>query len=167
MFRENELRQERETTSYFNRLPEICFDPENILLEGWYSDELSAYRAKKVWEETLAHYFLLEPEEDFVLGVTREPGAKAYRLSCSFFSACARYAFWRITNEQAPEAQYIIETAHIPKTESPGEDYLTAPDMKALSDIHPLSFTENGKPPRYNDNWLSAIKRIFQKLSDQ
>lgn len=163
MLRFSEAEQSQSKTHNFNRLPEICFDPENILLEGWYRDELSAYRAKKIWQETLAHYFLLESDDDFDLTVDKIGGA--YRLSCGFYSACARYAFWRITNDQAPEAQYIIETAHIPQTESFNQEHISAPDMKPITD-DPLILTGLGAAPRYNESWLTTIKKLFQKISD-
>ncbi len=147
------------------RLPEICYDPENVLLEGWYPDELSAYRARTVWKQTLSHHFLLEYEEDFQLSIERNKTGDVFQLSCTFYTACARYAFWRITNEQAPEVQYLLETAHIPKSSSNTDLLLSAPDMRCVTEGH-LLISKYGEPPELNTSWLNGLKRIFQKLSE-
>lgn len=111
---------------------DIRFDPERIILQGCYSDQLSAYRAKKIWFETLESCFLLDADHDFTVRVISDFSDSKFYLNCSFVSACGRYAFWRLTNEQAPEAQYILETAHIPHSEMHAEELLTAPDLKPL-----------------------------------
>ena len=111
----------------------VCFDPEEIALEGSYSDELSLYRAKKNWSQTLESAFLLESGRDFVFETTRGIEKPRYILKCVFTTACGRYAFWRLTNNQAPEAQYEIETAHIPNSASRHEDFISAPDLRPIS----------------------------------
>ena len=100
----------------------VFFDPEQVILYGEYSDEISAYRARRVWVEALEMNFFLDPSFDFELVMAAPDADGPYLLSCDFHSACARYAFWRLTNSQAPEAQYLIETAHIPQLsiEAPG-----------------------------------------------
>ena len=52
-----------------------------------------------------------------------------FTLQCEFVSACGRYAFWRLTNNQAPEAQYLIETAHIPNAELREAEFHAASDL--------------------------------------
>jgi hypothetical protein len=118
-----------------NELPAdggVCFDPDNVVLQGCYSDEISAFRAKKLWAETLQANFLLEPGYDFRLSVSSSLEENKFQLVCTFLTACGRYAFWRVTNNQAPEAQYVIETAHIPMSQSHQEDILRAPDMRSI-----------------------------------
>lgn len=112
----------------------VYFDPEAVKLEGQYSDQISAYRAKRVWVEALERCFLLETDADFSALVSSDHQSGKFILRCHFLTACARYAFWRLTNHQAPEAQYIIETAHIPRSESRHEDFLEAPDMRSVYD---------------------------------
>jgi hypothetical protein len=114
--------------------PGVCFDPDSVTLQGSYSDEISAYRAKKLWAETLEMNFLLDEKHDFALSVSSNLDANQFLLNCKFLTACGRYAFWRITNNQAPEAQYVIETAHIPMCESRHNEILRAPDMRPLHD---------------------------------
>lgn len=106
----------------------ISFNSERLCLEGLYCDELSAYRARRSWKSTLVSLFLLEEEEDFAFVVQRNE-EDLYSLECQFLTACARYAFWRLTNHQAPEAQYMIETAHLPVTERSFPDLSGAPDL--------------------------------------
>jgi len=106
----------------------VSYDPEKYLLTGRYADELSAHRAKKVWIETLEQGFLLEANSDIKLNVIRDnPGE--YSLVCRFTSACGRYAFWRLTNRMVPEAEYLIETAHIPPAPSRAGELAAAADM--------------------------------------
>lgn len=140
----------------------VCFDPEHITLEGLYADQVSAYRARRVWEETLSQSFLLEPKHDFVLRVKAVGAEPRFALRCEFLTACARYAFWRLTNNQAPEAQYIIETAHIPQAESRQDDFWSAPDLKQKQ--HDLA---NGQLHRLGEQLesdASSISSLLMKI---
>ncbi|NDC39871.1 MAG: hypothetical protein EBZ48_17870 [Proteobacteria bacterium] len=111
----------------------VCFDPNTLTLHGLYSDELSAHRARRGWLDTLENSFFLELEEDFAVEVQGDLGRGRYVLSCEFRSASARYAFWRLTHQQAPEAQYMIETAHVPSG-SFSRELAQAPDLTPLID---------------------------------
>ena len=140
----------------------VCYDPDAVTLEGTYSDELSAYRAKRVWGETLERYFLLEKNHDFRVQVTRSLSndLAIFQLKGNFISACARYAFWRLTNEQAPEAQYLIETAHIPQAFSRDREVASAPDLIHVSDMpnfvaHEISLTTK---------LISKVTQLIKKL---
>jgi hypothetical protein len=112
----------------------VCFDPSNATLQGVYSDEISAHRAKRLWCNTLELHFLLDTDIDFEVTVKRSEieGVIQFQLICSFKTACARYAFWRLTNHQAPEAQYLIETAHIPDCASRQLEILSVPDLRSV-----------------------------------
>lgn len=111
----------------------VCFDPNTLTLHGLYSDELSAHRARRGWLDTLEHSFFLEVDDDFSLEVKGDLERGRFVLSCEFTSASARYAFWRLTHQQAPEAQYMIETAHVP-TSNFGFELAKAPDLTPLVD---------------------------------
>lgn len=114
--------------------PLVRFDPERILLQGSYEDQLSAYRARKIWQETFERCFLLDDGHDFECNVISDYESHSFTLRCYFLTACARYAFWRLTNQQAPEAQYMIETAHIPHCESRHTELLCAPDLAPVEE---------------------------------
>jgi hypothetical protein len=118
-----------ELTKEIALLNHVSFDPQTASLEGLYSDEISAYRAKKVWIDTLEHTFLLDNGHDFNITSTGSIASSEFKIECFFTTACGRYAFWRLTNNQAPEAQYGIETAHIPNAESLYSRILSAPDL--------------------------------------
>ncbi len=92
----------------------LWYDPDKLVVEGVYHDEVSAYRARRRWIEALEHNFLLEEDHDFHLKVRKSRGGKLFRVRCDFLTACGRYAFWRLTHHQAPEVQLIMETAHLP-----------------------------------------------------
>lgn len=121
---------------------DVRFDPDRVILQGQYRDQLSAYRAKRNWVETLTSNFLLDEGHDYEISVESRVSEELFILQCSFTSACGRYAFWRLTNEQAPEAQYLIETAHIPNSELRGDDFFAAPDLKPLADEGTQAFRE-------------------------
>ena len=139
----------------------VCFDPERISLEGIYRDEISAYRAKKVWIEVLESTFLLDHNYDlcFIIG---EYSEDRFFLSCQFTTACARYAFWRLTNHQAPEAQYVIETAHIPDCESRQDDFLYAPDMRPLNDEPEILLNRIEEAASLSNFWSKMLRKLFR-----
>ena len=110
----------------------LHFDSERVSLKGVYIDQISAYRAKRGWLEALERCFLLEKGQDFQLNVCSNYEKGEFSIECLFDSACGRYAFWRLTHDQAPEAQYLIETAHIPESDLAAQQFL-APDMQGLS----------------------------------
>jgi hypothetical protein len=146
--------------------PGVCFDPDEVVLEGLYADELSAYRAKKVWVRALESNFLLETKHDFSIRVLASDKGSMFKLRCDFMTACGRYAFWRLTHNQAPETQYLIETAHIPASESHSLDLAVAPDMqevryspRVLSGPHEGDIQEGGLTGRI----LSWFSRIMKK----
>lgn len=89
----------------------LIYDTDSIALIGQYKDELSAYRARRKWTETLSNYFLLENEKDFSLKIVPSQTSSYFLLECLFSSACGRYAFWRLINYQAPEAEDELNLA--------------------------------------------------------
>ena len=83
----------------------LIYDADGVVLAGKYGDELSAHRARKQWIEVLNNYFLLEQDRDYEIWVTSSLQDNYFVISCCFVSACGRYAFWRLVNQQAPEAE--------------------------------------------------------------
>lgn len=145
----------------------VYFDNDNVMLEGHYEDQLSAYRAKRSWLETLENFFLLEEGEDFFLWVgKKETPEDGFTLRCRFVTTCGRYAFWRITHDQAPEAQALIETAHIPQSSSRWDEIQSAPDLSQ----GPLLY--KGKDGvEVNEGWLDKfdllLKRLLNRLEQE
>lgn len=91
--------------------PGLIFDADTVTLIGKFTDEFSAHRGRKQWGEVLAHYFLLERSRDYDVEVGAIEGTDYFFLRCTFSSACGRYAFWRLVNHQALEAE---EKLHAP-----------------------------------------------------
>jgi hypothetical protein len=85
--------------------PGLIYDAEGVTLIGKYTDELSAHRARREWQSILSSHFLLESDRDYELKTFCELEDNQFLLSCTFMSACGRYAFWRLVNRQAPEAE--------------------------------------------------------------
>ncbi|RMG41448.1 MAG: hypothetical protein D6719_08500 [Candidatus Dadabacteria bacterium] len=140
----------------------VCFDPDNVVLEGVYRDQLSAYRAKRTWIQTFESTFLLDPEYDFEIYVVSDSLRSIFILRCQFITACARYAFWRLTNGQAPEAQYLIETAHIPGGISHRDDFLFAPDLKPVANA-PLVMAGEGCRTGF-ESVKELLSRILKRI---
>lgn len=92
----------------------LWYDAERLILEGAYLDEITAYRARRRWIHTLESNFLLDGDHDFRLKVVFEKESSRFFVRCTFLTACGRYAFWRLTHHQAPEVQFMLETAHLP-----------------------------------------------------
>jgi hypothetical protein len=145
---------------------DVRFDAERISLQGVYGDQLSAYRAKRGWVDALERCFLLEADHDYTLEARSDFGELRFSLACTFHTACARYAFWRLTNEQAPEAQYLIETAHIPDSESHQDEMITAPDLKPVAAPDPMILRGDGNlEPNQRQTPLNWIQKLIEKLS--
>lgn len=83
----------------------LIYDADSVILAGKYSDELSAHRARRQWRNILNSYFLLDDERDYELWIRSEATQGYFVVHCCFVSACGRYAFWRLVNQQAPEAE--------------------------------------------------------------
>jgi hypothetical protein len=143
----------------------VCFDPDKTMLLGWYKDELSVYRAKKIWTAALHENFLLEPKHDFHFEHGFNNELQAHSLSCHFTTACARYAFWRITNSQAPEVQYLIETAHIPSSDNFTEEVIRTPDMRPIHE-GPLVYSAQERKLEVNTGWVEGMKDLLDKIVD-
>ncbi|RIL09653.1 MAG: hypothetical protein DCC75_06030 [Proteobacteria bacterium] len=140
---------------------EVVFDPEAVTLIGTYGDELSVHRAKKTWSETLQRSFLLDRGYDYEFQINSDLSYGSFKLTCQFKSACARYAFWRLTNEQAPEAQYIIETAHIPNSDTGQSELSGAGDLRSVLE-HEFSKIESSYRRQRSvlNSIVKAVKRI-------
>jgi len=123
--------------------PGVCFDPEYASLEGTYTDQISAYRARRVWTEALETNFLIDSGHDFLIKVESFVDEGRFTLKCDFLTACGRYAFWRLTHNQAPEAQYLIETAHIPFSEARITEHSFGADLAPREGHEPLILDQN------------------------
>lgn len=149
-----------QTSSIWNsELNRICFDPDSGIIIGKYLDELSCYRARKIWSELLEEHFFLQKKTDFEIEITNIENENFFELKCNFQSACGRYAFWRITNYQSPEVQYLMETAHIPFCESRQEEILMTPDLCSIYEERKK--TSNNKNKNFlSDLVMSAVNKI-------
>lgn len=90
----------------------LTYNADQVSIEGAYSDEISLQRVKKTWCTILETDFLLIPKTDFQFQKVQNPNTGNFGIKCVFTSACGRYAFWRLLNEQVPEVQFLLETAH-------------------------------------------------------
>jgi hypothetical protein len=143
----------------------VAFDAGNLTLKGLYRDEISAHRAKRSWLTALENTFLLDRDTDFSIAVKQVSDEGHFGLTCEFVTACARYAFWRLTNHQAPEAQYLIETGHIPRCESKQLEIATAPDMVNVN-ADPAVLAGLAKIGQATGPIASILNRLLSKLKN-
>lgn len=141
----------------------LLFDAEGITLISRFSDELSAYRARRQWVDILGSYFLLEKGRDFEMSVLANPESEYFVLNCFFTSACGRYAFWRLINEQAPEAESKL-SAHSGSLKRPG--YFSTL-FGSLSDAKPMPAVLGGcdslSSEFYSDSsFMGKLKRFLR-----
>ena len=141
--------------------PGVCFDPEEALLEGVYEDELSAHRAKRGWTKALETNFLLDIDHDFYLKV-KSANSQHHVLICEFKTACGRYAFWRLTHNQAPDTQYVIETAHIPNAEAHLAEISYSKDLEPFVDRELEDYRPKASPLRKTVQ--TALKKLIGRI---
>ncbi len=135
----------------------LIFDAEGVTLVGRFSDELSAYRARKQWREVLKTYFLLEEQRDYDMSVMSSPENGYNLLSCFFTSACGRYAFWRLINDQAPEAEEKLGEANLVPV---GGSKSFMSSIWSSHDAHKSKVMEGG-----DEEFSSVFARIFKIFS--
>jgi hypothetical protein len=123
----------------------VRFDADRMVLVGSYSDELSTARAKRVWKYALTEHFFLDKGSDYRLTSIPNPEKDLFVLECEFLTSAGRYALWRLINNQYPEAQYLIETAHVP--EGDFEQKIKAPDLCSVEE-----------PTIMSSDWASALR---------
>ncbi len=136
----------------------LIFDADNVSLFGKYEDELSAWRAKETWKEVLHDYFLLEPERDYEITIVSDLTTLTFCIKTEFSSACGRYAFWRLINHQAPEAEKKLGGSVASQNEF-GLD-LDNPKQNESWVINPLNEASNKN--RESAKLLRKLLKIFQ-----
>lgn len=137
---------------------------ERSLITGHYSHELSLYRAKKLWEQVLEEYFLLDRNTDFLLQTKINHEKGEFSLWCFFTSACGRYACWRVSHQHAPEALALIEIAHIPRSPSKDFERLFAPNAQ-ISHSEPPPSVEIGL--KAGMGIMDTVKNLLSKIVKQ
>jgi hypothetical protein len=143
------------------RMLGLWYDPDKLMIEGVYCDEVTAYRARKRWIEALELHFLLEETLDFALKVKLSKGGRHFKVRCDFKSACGRYAFWRLTHHQALEVQGLLETAHLPRPicSFDSNEIMDNVDLLAnLSQNHQEVTDRSEKPGE--PGWQRAMRKI-------
>ena len=96
----------------------LTFYTETVQIVAVANDQLSAYRTRNTWTKTLHRHFLLQAEQDFDISISPDEN-ESYIISCNFSSACGRYAFWRLINQQSPEAERNLLTPNLQNNDSP------------------------------------------------
>jgi len=107
----------------------MTYNTDNISIISQFADEMSVYRCRRTWTEILGNHFLLEKDRDFKMDILISESL--FQLTCEFNSACGRYAFWRLINHQAPEAERKLISSGYPESEfcseELSEDQLVSP----------------------------------------
>ncbi len=139
-------------------LSDISYDLTLYTITGTYDDEISLFRAKKFWAQAFNDVFLLEKKYDFNFKLKKD--LNKFQLICSFVSACGRYAFWRINNNQNPEVKYLIEISHMPFIFQNYDEIINGyPNFKNSSEQDIL-----GEVEEKTKNISDILKKIISKI---
>lgn len=143
----------------------LIFDAEGVNLTGQFTDQLSVYRARKMWVQTLNNYFLLEQERDYEMEIAEGAEAGTWKLNCVFLSACGRYAFWRLINHQAPEAELRLSGASY--IEKRGEQEIAplwnlAVDQKTASVAGGSDYLPQRRRRKTTDKIIQGLLQLFR-----
>jgi hypothetical protein len=142
----------------------LLFDADGVTLIARLKDELSAYRMRKTWKEVLAGYFLLEQERDYEMSIVCVPEHDYFVLNCFFISACGRYAFWRLMNDQAPEAELKLSIINKKTSKSKKLSFWW---NNTDSTEHPMPKVHTGiehgfeHSPKIPNDLLQKLKKLF------
>ena len=98
----------------------MTYNTDNISIISQFADEMSVYRCRRTWTEILGNHFLLEKDRDFKMSIL--VSESPFVLTCEFNSACGRYAFWRLINHQAPEAERKLIHSGYPGSDLSSEE---------------------------------------------
>lgn len=141
--------------------PSIVYDTSNVSLISRFVDEISAYRARKQWVAVFHDHFLLDTERDYEITVCPSTGGEEYILSCLFSSACGRYAFWRLINHQAPEAEAALH--HSPSSKGKKSQQIVADFGATAEGAEPYLLADPNalKRRRRKDTWYQNLMRTL------
>lgn len=144
----------------------ITYDTDSICIIGSFRDEMSAYRARKEWSDILAAHFLLEADRDFFFFVeAKTEPEKHFQLRCEFDSACGRYAFWRLINHQAEEAEEKLLSAGHPLNQSKGGSNVRAILSSKEDELGP--WVLSGGSSNKKDTLTSKLINLIFKEEDK
>ena len=142
--------------------PGLIYDAEGVTLFGKYTDQLSTYRSRKEWQAILASHFLLEPERDYEIKAICSIDDNKVLLSCSFTSACGRYAFWRLVNRQAPEAEQKLNGQR-DKVQKSAKGFLGSPWNEEKQTAFVMSSLEEQiKKSEENTSLVNRLLQLFK-----
>lgn len=136
----------------------LSFDADTITLSGRFSDEIAAYRARAIWKEVFNSYFLLDKERDYEMKV--EHHGHHYVLVCLFSSACGRYAFWRMINGQAPDAENKLYAPNMVSEKC--TKFLLGAAWKSGTNV-PYTLSPNNRQERRRKSFFRALLGVLQR----
>jgi hypothetical protein len=85
-----------------------------------------------------------------------------YKVRCDFQTACGRYAFWRLTHHQAPEVQFLLETAHLPYVGIDDFERVSCADVDEFVSLAPPVVTKASR--NRSGTWDQAL-RVMRSLA--
>lgn len=138
----------------------LIYDAEGITLIGKFGDQISAYRAKREWHKILSSHFILEAEKDYELKTYCSLENNLFIIDCSFISACGRYAFWRLINRQAPEAEQKLNRSG-EKIQKPNKGFLASQENKQTAFVI-SSIEEQIENNKENKTLIGRLIHLFK-----
>ena len=87
--------------------PHLKHSEDLSALSSTFDSEFTAYSARRHWINLFYKYFALEKDKDYILCVDKEDTShgEKYELNCEFISPNGKYAFWKLLNKKAIQAE--------------------------------------------------------------
>ena len=87
--------------------PQFKHTEDLSALSSTFDTEFTAFSVRRLWINLFQKYFSLEKDIDYNLHVNKEDdgGDEKYNLNCEFTSPNGKYAFWKLINKKAIQAE--------------------------------------------------------------
>ena len=87
--------------------PRLKHTEDLSVLSSTFETEFSAFSARRLWINLFLKYFSLEKDKDYNLCVNNEhiDNTEIFELNCEFISPNGKYAFWKLLNKKAIQAE--------------------------------------------------------------
>ena len=87
--------------------PRLKHTEDLSALSSTFDAEFTAFSVRRLWINLFQKYFSLEKDKDYNLYVNKESLGhnEMYELNCEFISPNGKYAFWKLLNKKALQAE--------------------------------------------------------------
>jgi len=87
--------------------PHLKHTDDLSALSSTFDAEFTAFSVRRMWINLFKKYFSLEKDKDYYVYVDKNTTGnnETYELNCEFTSSNGKYAFWKLLNKKAFQAE--------------------------------------------------------------